>query len=52
MTVHDPLGPQPDEVPPQPTPGGGQPEPVTPILPDPSHDPDPGDPPQRETEPA
>ena len=48
MTVHDPLGPQPDEVPPQPTPGGGEPEPVTPILPDP----DPGDPPQREPEPA
>jgi hypothetical protein len=48
MTVHDPLGPQPDEQPGQPLPGGGQPEPVTPILPDP----DPGEAPQREVEPA
>ena len=45
MTVHDPLGPQPDPVP-APMPGG-PPEPVTPILPDPTPaDPtDPGIPP-------
>jgi hypothetical protein len=47
MTVHDPLGPQPDPDPVQPLPGG-TPEPVTPILPDP----DPGGPPQREAEPV
>ena len=34
MTVHDPLGPQPDPVP-APMPGG-PPEPGTPILPDPT----------------
>ena len=35
MTVHDPLGPQPDPTAPVPQPGG-PPEPVTPLLPDPS----------------
>ena len=43
MTVHDPLGPQPEkEVPVPQTPG--RPEPVTPLLPDP--DPTPGGEPQ------
>ena len=46
MTVHDPLGPQPDQDPVQPAPGGPA-EPVTPILPDP----DPGEAPQRQAEP-
>jgi hypothetical protein len=41
MTIHDPLGPQPDDpAAPEPRPTG-PPEPVTPLVPDPS----PADPP-------
>lgn len=41
MTVHDPLGPQPD-APDEPVPGpGGPPEPPTPLVPEPQPMPDP-----------
>ena len=36
MTVHDPLGPQPEKEVPVPQEPGGPPEPVTPLLPDPT----------------
>jgi hypothetical protein len=48
MTVHDPLGPLPEEpeIPiPRPV---GPPEPVTPLLPDPDPNPDPGRQPEPE----
>ncbi len=38
MTVHDPLGPQPDIDAPEEQPGG-PPEPVTPLVPDPAPEP-------------
>lgn len=40
MSIHDPLGPQPDPGEPTPLPGG-PPEPVTPLIPDPDTGPDP-----------
>lgn len=40
MTVHDPLGPQPDP-PDQPIPAPGGPVPPTPLVPDPAPTPDP-----------
>jgi hypothetical protein len=45
MTVHDPLGPQPDIDAPEPRPGG-PPEPVTPLVPDPAPEPQPPVPPE------
>jgi hypothetical protein len=38
MSIHDPLGPQPDIDEPVPLPGG-PPEPVTPLVPDPAPEP-------------